>query len=109
MDDEFSDRRARASEAVDALIEHLKALLVCSDILAAAGHDVAAREARRALMRGTAALHVLRDELATIEIVEAYLRAHAQERDRPPLSSAGAADCCTCHDLSSSPTDPRAT
>ena len=76
--------RSRAVDAVTALVEHLTALLVCADILAAQGHDAAAGEVRRALMRVTTALHALREELVTIEIVEHYLRAHEGERERPP-------------------------
>lgn len=80
------ERRSRAVESVKALVEHLTALLVCCDLLDAAGDHTAAREARRSLMRATTALHVLREELVTIEIVEGYLRAQASERERPPPS-----------------------
>ena len=58
-------------------------MLVCCDFLDAEGGHAAAREARRSLMRATTALHVLHDELVTIEIVEGYPRAHASERERP--------------------------
>ena len=86
MADELRARHTRAIDAVTALVEHLTALLGCADALSALGHETAAREARRSLMRASTALSVLRDELTTIEIVEYYLRAQARERERPPPS-----------------------
>lgn len=68
------------------LADHLTALLLCCDLLEAAGDRTGAREVRRALVRATIALHALREELLTIEIVERYLRAHASGRERPPPS-----------------------
>ena len=62
--------RLSAVDAVAALVEQLMALLACTDVLAAQGFDVAAQEARRSLMRAITAMHVIRDELTTIEIVE---------------------------------------
>lgn len=84
--EDLSAHRSSAVDAVTALVEHLTKLLLCCDLLDATGHHTAAREARRSLMRATTALHVLGDELVTIEIVEGYLRAQANERDRPPPS-----------------------
>lgn len=72
------DRRARAVEAVCALADHLMALLGLVDLIAAKGHEVPARELRRALMRATTALNVLREELMHVEIVEQFL---GQRRD----------------------------
>lgn len=70
MTDLMREARVSAVDAVAALTEHLTRLLACSDLLATQGFDLPAREARRALMRAVTALHVLRDELTTIEIVE---------------------------------------
>jgi len=73
MADELCAWCSRAVDAVNALVEHLTALLVCCDVLDAERRNTAAREARRALMRATTALHVLREELVTIEILQGYL------------------------------------
>lgn len=80
---ELFDRRSRAVDAVTSLVEHLTGLLVCADLLDAAGHCVTAREIRRSLMRATTALQALRAELVTIEIVEHYLHMHERERSPP--------------------------
>lgn len=81
--DDIGDKRSRAANALSALVEHLMSLLACVDLLAAEGHDAAAREVRRSLMRATTCLHALREELVTIEIVENYLRTYAAGDSEP--------------------------
>lgn len=70
MIEPMANARASAVDAVTQLTEYLMRLLACTDLLEAQGFPLPAREARRALMRAVTALHVLRDELTTIEIVE---------------------------------------
>jgi hypothetical protein len=79
-----SEHRRWAVDAVAALVEHFMGLLLCCDLLDAAGSHTAAREAHRSLMCATTALHVLREELVTISIIERHLRRQVSERGRPP-------------------------
>jgi hypothetical protein len=76
MIEPMSNARASAVDAVTDLTEYLMCLLAYTDLLEAQGFLLPAREARRALMRAVTALHVLRDELTTIEIVERLVAPH---------------------------------
>ena len=69
-------------DAITGLVEQLMTLLACTDLRAAQGFEVAAKEARRSLMRAITAMTVIRDELTTIEIVERLVACRTRHRSR---------------------------
>lgn len=77
--EELSVQRLGALHAIESLVDHVTELFVCVDLLAVQGKVSVARELRGMLVRATAALSVLRTELATIELVERCLVADEKE------------------------------
>lgn len=66
--------RSFAADSVAALSQYLTVLLGIADVLAAQGHKAASEELRRALERSVHALRVLADELATIAVIENFVK-----------------------------------
>jgi hypothetical protein len=67
--------RSFAVDAVATLEQYLTMLLGVADVLASQGNKVASNELRRALERSIRVLHVLREELAAIAVIEDCVRA----------------------------------
>ncbi|MGN6111069.1 MAG: hypothetical protein ACTHU0_38585 [Kofleriaceae bacterium] len=73
---------ARAAAA--ALDEHLRVLLGAAGLFRALGHETAGREMERAVARALNVVHVLRDELVCLEVIENFItRATHSQRTAP--------------------------